>query len=159
MSVEGPVFRVVEGQGVEEASQDGEVGGVCSGGWVVLVLEALEESSEYWIVDCGSDNVLSWIASTHVGDPLAHRLERVCDCITSDSVLGAVSHAEDKHVAELVFATSDVREIGRVPMFGAEEGPAAEICSVGFACLSGVGCGGDLESSAEVKIEACLDGR
>ena len=159
MSVEGPVFRVVEGQGVEEASQDGEVGGVCSGGWVVLVLEALEESSEYWIVDCGSDNVLSWIASTHVGDPLAHRLERVCDCITSDRVLGAVSHAKDEEVAQLVFATRDVREVGWVAEFLAEELPSSDVGGVGFACLPGVGCGGDLESSAEVKIEACLDGR
>ena len=103
--------------------------------------------------------MLAWIESTHVGDPLAHRVERVSDCITSDSVLGAVSHAEDKHVAELVFATSDVREIGRVPMFGAEEGPAAEVGSVGFACLSGVGCGDDLESRAEISLEASLDGR
>ncbi len=65
----------------------------------------------------------------------------------------------EEEVAQLVFATRDVREVGWVAELFAEEGPSSEVGGVGFACLPGVGCDGDLESSAEVKIEACLDGR
>jgi hypothetical protein len=48
--VEAAFFRVVEVKGVQEGSQDGDVCRVGSSGGVILVPEALEESSEYWIV-------------------------------------------------------------------------------------------------------------
>ena len=54
VGVECPMFSVLEVEGVEEASEDGEVGWVGSSGRVVFAPEALEESSEYGIVEVGS---------------------------------------------------------------------------------------------------------
>ena len=50
MSIERSVDIVVDVKGIQEALDDGEVRGVDAGGRVVLVGEAVEESSEYWIV-------------------------------------------------------------------------------------------------------------
>ena len=50
MLVEAAFFRVVEVKGVQEGSQDGDVCWVGSSGGVILVPEALEERSKYWII-------------------------------------------------------------------------------------------------------------
>jgi hypothetical protein len=163
MGIEGAVFSVVDIEGIQEASEDGEVCRVGPSGRVVFVAEAFEERSEYWIVSEGSVSFLSGIASTHVGDPLAHRLEGFLDRITSDRLFGAwgvaVAQSEDHEVAQLVGATRDVREIRGVAVLLAEGGPSAEEGIVGFACLSGSGLGGVLQSSAEISLETCLDCR
>ncbi len=159
VGVERAVLCVLEVESLLKATQDGKVGWVGAAGRFVLVSQALEERSEYWIVLEGSKRVLLWIASTQVGDPLAHRLERVCDCITSDSVVGAIAQAEDREVAELVFAARDIREVRGVAVLLAEGCLTPEVGVICFACLAGVGMGGDLESSAEVSREASLVGR
>ena len=81
---------IVDVEGIQEATEDGEVGWVGSCGWFVIVAEAFEESSEYWIVADGSESSFAGIASTQVGDPLAHRFKGLRDCITSNNVLGGV---------------------------------------------------------------------
>lgn len=47
VSVEGAFCRVEGIQCVQEALEDGEVAGIDSTSWVVLVSEGFEESSEY----------------------------------------------------------------------------------------------------------------
>jgi hypothetical protein len=163
VGVEGAVGGIFRVEGVEEPLEDGEICRVGAGCWVVFVAEALEERSEYRIVPDGSAIRLSGIASTQVGDPLAHRLERFLDCITSDRFLGgvglSVAEAEDQEVAELVLAGRDVREVRGVVVFLAEGGPSPEDGVVGLACFPGCGLGGVLQSSAEVSLETCLDCR
>ncbi len=143
MSIERSLDFVVDVKGIQQALDDGEVGRVDAGGRVVLVGQAVEESSEYWIVVLVSRRLLSGIASTHVGDPLAHRVERLCERTTSDSVVGAVSQGPDEHVGEAVLAARDIREVRGVPMLDAEGGPLAEEGGLGLACLATVGHGGD----------------
>ena len=137
MGVEGAVLSVPDVEGVQESAKDGEVRWVGAGGRVVFVPEAFEERSEYWIVSEGSVSLLSWIASTQVGDPLAHGLERFIDCVTSVRLFGAngvtVAQSEDQEVAQLVGSIWDVSEISGVVMFGAECGPPSEEGAVGFA--------------------------
>ena len=159
VSIERSVDFVVDVKGIQEALDDREVGWVGAGCRVVILGEFVEESSEYWIVPFVSRILLSGIASTHVGDPLAHRVERRCDCITSDSVVGAVSDGVDEHVAEPVLAIRDIREVRGVPVLGGEGGPLSEDGHVGLACSATVGQGGALQSSAEIRGVLCLDGR
>ncbi len=128
---------------------------------VVFVSEAFEESSEYWIVSEGSVSFFSGNASTQVGDPLAHRLERFIDRITPDRLFGAwgvsVTQPEAHEVAQLVGPGRDVREIRGVAVSVAEGAPTPEEGVVGVACLPGSGLGGVLQSSTEISLVACLD--
>ena len=105
--------------------------------------------------------MLSGIEETQVGEPLAHRQEglvhraRLDRSSAGSGSLGAVAHAEDEQVAELVFAIRDVAEGGVMAKFCAEGGPAPEGGGSASASLLDRGFAGEVERSAEISSEAC----
>ena len=73
--------------------------------------------------------------------------------------MGAVAHAKDEQVAELVFAIGDVAEGGVVAKFFAEGSPAPEGGGGAPASLLDRGLAGEVERSAEISSEAHSVGR
>ena len=71
----------------------------------------------------------------------------------------AVAEGEDKEVAEFRFGISDIREGWIAADVVAEPDPVAEHAVEGPGVLAGVGCGGGLESSAEVSCVCVKGGR
>jgi hypothetical protein len=112
MGVDTSMDLVVGFEDSEQVSDDGDVGRVGSLGRVVLVLEALEESSEYGMVADSSRNFFSGIWLTQVGYPLPHRQNGVRDSISSDRVVFlsflSVTETKDEEVGDLVFLSGDV---------------------------------------------------
>ena len=138
--IKGPEDVVVRIEGCQEPLEDGEICRIGSCGWIVFVLEVLDESNEYGIVSSGSWAFLSGIVDTQVGDALAHRREYLIDRITSDKFVGgtgllghSVSEPENEKVAESVAPTRDIREGRGVVVFGAEGSPPPE---GGAGCLA-----------------------
>ena len=105
----------------------------------------------------------SGILVTQVGDPRAHGQKGTLDCIRSDRLsfltVAFVPEGEDEHVGELGFLLWDVREgrmDGELPV---EIGPDSKDFVPGFVGLLGISSFSDLESIAEVSVEAVSGGR
>ena len=99
----------------------------------------------------------SRIRLTQVGDPLAHSHEGFANGISSDRLSRLaglpVSEGEDDEVAELVFVRDDITE-GRIATFGlAELGPLPEDTGLFISVLRGSSTGGEVERSAEIRVE------
>ena len=71
----------------------------------------------------------------------------------------AVAESEDEEVAEPRFGVSDIREGWVAPDLGAEADPVPEHAVEGPGVFAGVGCGGGLESKAEVSCVCVKGGR
>ena len=71
VGVEGSMLRVVEVEGVNEPSQDGDVGWAGSACGVVVALEGFEERSE-WGMELFGSKAFPWVVLTQVGNALAH---------------------------------------------------------------------------------------
>ena len=105
--------------------------------------------------------MLLGIEETQVGEPLAHRQEglvhraRLDRSRAGSGSLGAVAHAKDEQVAELVFAIWDVAEGGVMAKFFAEGSPAPEGGGSAPASLLDRGLACEVERSAEISSEAC----
>jgi hypothetical protein len=107
------------------------------------------ESSRYF---------LSGIWLTHVGYTLPHRQKGVLDCIRCDRLVFlsfvAEPHAKDNEVGELVLLAGDGREVRMFSDGVAEGAPLSkDFATPGFG-LGGVGGGCDLQSRAEIRVEA-----
>ena len=158
MFVECAMDRVIGVEGCGESSENGDIGGVGSRGRFVFVAEALEESSEHWMVSFGSRNLFSGIVDTQVGEPLAHRQWGFVHCVSSDRLVGgsvtSATQGEDEHVAQFVFLAGDSTEGGILPEFATMFAPLSERGAVGVPSLSNIGFAGLLQSKAEVSLEA-----
>ena len=102
------------------------------------------------------DNLLSWILSTQVGDPLAHCREGFGHCISTDRLtglsVGSKSHGEDEEHVDLVVRRG-ITEGRASANRGAEGGPLVEDLVAGFLVLRGSGASGERERSAEISLE------
>jgi hypothetical protein len=112
------------------------------------------------MVPQSSRNFFSGIWLTHVGYPLPHRQKGILDCIRCDRLVFlsfvAVPNAEDDEVGELMLLSGDVREVRTFSDGVAESAPLSEDFAAPGFCLGGVGGGGDLQSRAEIRVEAVL---
>ena len=110
------------------------------------------------MVSLGSKSFFAGIVFTQVGDPLAHGRKGGFHCASShrDTGLAVLPEAvgEGEDVAEARFAARDVTEGRFVAKVLTEGGPSAEDLVSTLTMLAGVGAGGSLERSAQVREEA-----
>lgn len=101
--------------------------------------------------------LFSGIEFTQVGDPLADGRQGFIHCASSHRVTGgaasAHSEAVDQHVGDAVLLTFDITEGWMDPDFLTEKGPPSKGGVFGLSMFCGGGCGGERESSAEVRLE------
>ena len=100
---------------------------------------------------------------TQVGDLRAHCQKGTRDCIRSDRfaflTFSLVPEGEDEHVGELGLLLWDVREGRMDGELCTEVGPDSEDFVPGLVGFLGISGFSDLESIAEVSVEAVSGGR
>ena len=70
----------------------------------------------------------------------------------------AIAHSEDQEVPKLLLGLQAIEGNGDIELL-AEVAPDAKDFAGGFSALGSVGNGGDLERSAEIRLEAVSLGR
>ena len=103
------------------------------------------------------ESCFSRIGFTQVGDPLCHGKESRFHCISSDRVVGASSKAVaegiDKEEPQATVGCMDFTEGRGDLLFLAEGTPVPKGTCLGASVLSGVGQGGEVESSLEISFK------
>jgi hypothetical protein len=113
------------------------------------------------MVPQSSRNFFLGIWLTHVGYPLPHRQKGILDRIRSDRFVFlsfvAETDSKDDEVGELMLLSGDVSEVRTFSDGVAEGAPLSEDFAAPGFCLGGVGGGCDLQSRAEIRVEAVSD--